>query len=47
MTAKIPPMRIILREGCESRKIKLYSMKPHARQQMDSAVDELESAKLI
>ena len=47
MTAKIPPMRITLREGVESKKIKLYSMKPHARQQMDSSVDELEGAKLI
>jgi hypothetical protein len=35
MAAKIPPLKITLKEGCEPKKIKLYSMKPNARKQMD------------
>ena len=47
MVADIPPMVVTIKEGAEPKKVKLYSMKPTARQQMDQSVNELEHAKLI
>jgi transposase InsO family protein len=45
--AKIPPMKITLKDGCDPKKMKLYSMRPNAREQMDRSVNELETAQLI
>jgi hypothetical protein len=47
MCAKFPPMKIRVKEGSVPKRHKVYSYPPHIRQQLDQALDELESAKLI